>query len=288
MPLAGKTIASVILACLAIALIAVTIYLAVTNNDCSSKTGSGTTTTTASPSSSSSSASASSSTAASRDLQPKGLLGSIPSTTAQAFDTMNSSNPVGLLFYSESCGYCVKMAPEVEKAASQLKGQIDIYKISVSQAGSLMQKYKVSGVPSLVKVWPQSGQFQHFSGARTAADIFAFLKPSSSPSSKVAKLDDALFQQVVLSLPCILMVWSASCPESTSAIPAFETASTQSDIPFFELEASVGQIFLQNYQISQFPTILTFNPTVRNVTPYVMTAPISAQSIADFAQTAKQ
>lgn len=239
------------------------------------------------------------------------LMSSLPSIqSSSVFDTTMAAaagKPVIIIFYAPSCHHCVKLAPAAEKAAGMSRAVADVYKCSATTGSDLMKRFGITGFPTIYK-FLKDGAMQMYKGNRTAEDLGRFFRgemdmsgsagsqPAAaatappSTESKVSQLDDILFQDVIMKggQNGVVMIWSETCPHSLNAIEPFKMASRTSTVPFYEMEAKLCPGFLQNYQIAGFPTVLSFNPMLRNLTPYVLTAPITAESLMDFAQSALQ
>ena len=78
-------------------------------------------------------------------------------------ELVNSEQPVLVDFTAAWCGPCQAMAPELEKLADELAGQLKIIKIDIDKNQELAGKLQIRGVPTLIlykngtPVWRQSG-----------------------------------------------------------------------------------------------------------------------------------
>lgn len=75
-------------------------------------------------------------------------------------------------FYAPWCGHCKQLAPEWEKAATELKGTVKLAKVDTTVEKSLGEKYEIKGFPTL-KVFPPFDKEKpvDYSGGRTAPEI---------------------------------------------------------------------------------------------------------------------
>lgn len=73
------------------------------------------------------------------------------SDTKDFYNAIGSQDtPILVEFYSPSCGPCRQLLPELEKAASEHKGEIRFLQVDVTQFSSLASTYNVYGVPSIL------------------------------------------------------------------------------------------------------------------------------------------
>lgn len=75
-------------------------------------------------------------------------------------------------FYAPWCGHCKSLAPEWEKAATELKGTVKLAKVDATVEKSIAEKYEVKGFPT-IKVFPpfDKEKPQDYQGGRTAKEI---------------------------------------------------------------------------------------------------------------------
>lgn len=65
-------------------------------------------------------------------------------------DVLGSSAPVLVDFWAEWCGPCKQMGPDLEALASDLKDQLTVAKIDISENPDVTAKFHVRGIPTLM------------------------------------------------------------------------------------------------------------------------------------------
>eukprot|EP00759_Apiculatamorpha_spiralis_P035280 PhF_6_TR36156/c1_g1_i2/m.52581/K09580/PDIA1, P4HB; protein disulfide-isomerase A1 len=93
-------------------------------------------------------------------------------------------------FYAPWCGHCKKLAPEWEKAATALKGQVTLVKVDATVESELAGGYGIRGYPT-IKVF-RDGQVTDYEGGRTADAIVQFARKRLSPPVEELKAEDAI------------------------------------------------------------------------------------------------
>jgi thioredoxin 1 len=58
--------------------------------------------------------------------------------------------PVVVDFYAPWCGPCRRLAPVLDKVASQMSGRIRFVKINIDESSQLAQRFQIEGVPTLL------------------------------------------------------------------------------------------------------------------------------------------
>ncbi|KAI8374327.1 thioredoxin-like protein [Radiomyces spectabilis] len=99
-------------------------------------------------------------------------------------------------FFAPWCGHCRALAPEYEKAATELKAKdIPIAKVDCTENQDLCQEYEVQGYPTL-KVF-RKGETADYQGPRKADGIVNYMVKQSLPAlSEVASAENlAAFKQ---------------------------------------------------------------------------------------------
>lgn len=112
-------------------------------------------------------------------------------------DTVSKHNFIVVEFYAPWCGHCKKLAPEYEKAASQLSSHdppIVLAKVDANEEANkeLASQYEIRGFPT-IKILRNGGKtIQEYKGPREADGIVEYLKKQSGPAStEIKSAEDA-------------------------------------------------------------------------------------------------
>lgn len=123
-------------------------------------------------------------------LLPPGASGSdVLVADARNFKQVIQQDALVLMeFYAPWCGHCKKLAPEWERAATDLKGKAVLAKIDATEEAELAEKYEIEGYPT-VKFWQDGSGPEDYEGGRSAQDIIAWVGKRTGPA--VRALADA-------------------------------------------------------------------------------------------------
>lgn len=63
---------------------------------------------------------------------------------------LQSDKPTLVEFWRGSCGWCVKLKPELEALETDMGGKINIVSMHASEGSELMDQYNLRGVPAML------------------------------------------------------------------------------------------------------------------------------------------
>ncbi|XP_049891461.1 protein disulfide-isomerase A3-like isoform X3 [Epinephelus moara] len=108
------------------------------------------------------------------------------------FDYLATGHETMLVkFYAPWCGHCKKLSPEFEKAATRLKGTVQLAKVDCTAHSETCARFGVSGYPTL-KIFRNGRDSAPYDGPRTADGIYQYMKKQTGPDSAHLKTDEHL------------------------------------------------------------------------------------------------
>ncbi|XP_041823260.1 protein disulfide-isomerase A3-like [Melanotaenia boesemani] len=108
------------------------------------------------------------------------------------FDYLATEHETMLVkFYAPWCGHCKKLAPEFEKAATRLKGTVQLAKVDCTANSDTCGQFGVTGYPTL-KIFRYGKDSAPYDGPRTADGIYHYMKKQSGPDSVHLKTKEDL------------------------------------------------------------------------------------------------
>ncbi|XP_026471347.1 protein disulfide-isomerase A6 homolog [Ctenocephalides felis] len=93
--------------------------------------------------------------------------------TADNFDrlVLNSNKVWIVQFFAPSCIHCINLEPEYSKAATALKGVVEVGAVNAKEYKSLSNQYDVRGFPTIKIFGTNKSAPQNFTGPKTAQGI---------------------------------------------------------------------------------------------------------------------
>ncbi|XP_062265582.1 protein disulfide isomerase family A, member 8 [Platichthys flesus] len=108
------------------------------------------------------------------------------------FDYLATEHETMLVtFYAPWCGHCKKLAPDFEKAATKLKGSVQLAKVDCTAHSETCGRFGISGYPTL-KIFRNGRDSAPYDGPRTADGIYQSMKKQTGPDSVHLKSRDEL------------------------------------------------------------------------------------------------
>ncbi|KAM6974573.1 protein disulfide-isomerase A3-like [Tautogolabrus adspersus] len=108
------------------------------------------------------------------------------------FDYLATEHETMLVkFYAPWCGHCKKLAPEFDRAATRLKGTVQLAKVDCTAHSETCARFGVSGYPTL-KIFRNGKDSAPYDGPRTADGIYQYMKKQTGPDSVLLKTEEDL------------------------------------------------------------------------------------------------
>ena len=100
---------------------------------------------------------------------------------AQSFETHAAKSDIPLLvdFWAPWCGPCKAMAPQFEKAASQLEPRVRFAKVNTDEEQQLAGRFGIQGIPTMI-LFSHGKEIARQSGLMNAAGIEQWVEQSLS------------------------------------------------------------------------------------------------------------
>jgi protein disulfide-isomerase A1 len=149
-------------------------------------------------------------------------------TDATFKSTIADNQFVLMEFYAPWCGHCKSLAPEYEKAATQLKGdestaKVVLGKLDATAETKSAEEFQVQGFPTLK--WFVNGVPLEYTGGRTADTIVSWIKKKTGPATaKISSVEDLDKLKASADVVVILVAKEES--------KAFESAAQTQELPF--------------------------------------------------------
>jgi len=166
-------------------------------------------------------------------------------------------------FYAPWCGHCKKLAPEWEKAATNLKDILPVGRVDCTAHGNLCNKYGVKGYPT-IKCFSEKGKnVFDYQQEREAAAVVRYALGAIRAVIFDVKNDKNLqtFFDAQPSLPHVLLFTSKDKPT-----PLYKAlAVTYQEKIIFGLVPESAKTIVANFGVKTFPSLLKVSPTEHTV-----------------------
>ena len=81
-----------------------------------------------------------------------------------------------VFFHMNGCGHCTKMMPEWHAFEKENNTGVATKKLERGQAGSLIEKHKIQGFPTIMLLDNNDNKIKDYSGPRTKSGLLEFCK----------------------------------------------------------------------------------------------------------------
>jgi thioredoxin 1 len=88
---------------------------------------------------------------------------------------IKSEKAVLVDFFASWCGPCKMMEPVIEEVISELKDEVDVYKVDVDRESDLANDFQVMSVPTII-IFKKGKIVKHFVGVTDKNDLIESLK----------------------------------------------------------------------------------------------------------------
>ncbi|KAG7471533.1 disulfide-isomerase A3-like [Solea senegalensis] len=124
------------------------------------------------------------------------------------FDYLATEHETMLVkFYAPWCGHCKKLSPEFDRAASRLKGIVQLAKVDCTAHSETCGRFGVSGYPTL-KIFRSGKDSAPYDGPRTADGISQYMKKQTGPDSVLLRTHSDLQTFISHYEPSVVGVFS--------------------------------------------------------------------------------
>jgi len=166
---------------------------------------------------------------------------------------LESDLPFMVEFFAPWCGHCQRLAPEWEKAATNLKGIAPLGKVDCTTHQGLCQQYQVQGYPT-IKVFSEKGKkINDYQQARQAGAIVRFV--TDEIPNHVIRIKDltslASFLNENSAIPHLILFSSKG---DTSPLIKSLSVSFKGRIAFGQVKQEVKDV-VEKYNVESFPKI---------------------------------
>jgi thioredoxin 1 len=91
-------------------------------------------------------------------------------------EIMNSSLPVLVDFWAESCGPCKVSLPHIEEIAKEYQGRPKVCKVNVDKSPEIATRFSVMSIPTFM-IFKEGKVMEKRVGAMSKEDLEKFIQP---------------------------------------------------------------------------------------------------------------
>lgn len=171
---------------------------------------------------------------------------------------LDSKLPSFVKFYAPWCGHCKSLAPAWEKAATSLKGLVNVVKVDCTVEQNLCQKFQVQGYPTLKLFKNKGKQVKDYQQGRDLSSLVKYATSEIDDKSVKIKSDVDLtkFLDKSAELPHVILF-----SEKTVVAPLYKALSSVFDgsLVFGVVTNKVKSVVEKYGPIEKFPHILVIS-----------------------------
>jgi len=193
-------------------------------------------------------------------------------------EVLLSELPFLVEFFAPWCGHCKQLAPEWEKAATNLKGILPLGKVDCTAHQGLCAQYQVQGYPT-IKLFSEKGQkIQDYQQARQAGAIVRYLT-DLLPDNVIRVKDMTSLSNFLEKNPEIPHVLLFSSKSEVSPMMKSSSVLFKGRIAFALVKQDVKEI-VEKYNVESFPKLLVIKADEAEPTSYE--GPINPEELRIF------